>query len=740
MLSNDIDLKTLIGAFDWSSTSLGPKTDWPAHIRSAVALILHAKIPMVTLWGQEGIMIYNDAYAEFALKRHPASLGAPVREAWPEVAEFNDGILKTVLAGGSTSFKDQEFSLLRKGIAEQLWLDLDYSPVIDDAGSPVGVFAIVTETTAKVKAERRLAAERDRLRQMFEQAPGFIAVLDGANHRFEITNAAYRQLIGHRDVVGLPVRNALPELVGQGFYELLDNVYNTGESFIGSAMPVLLKRSSDATAVERFVDFIFQPMRDADGYVGGIFVQGTDITERIATERALQVSERQFRTFAEAMPNHVWSAGPDGQLDWFNDRVYEYSGTARGDLDHGAWVRLLHPEDVAEAVEVWGEAVATGESYEIEFRLRRADGTWRWHLSRAEMLRDEDGEPHRWVGTNTDIEDQKRDRQQLQDSERRLRLSQQAAGIASIEIDLATDCILASDSFWTMFGLANEGPVSAKDIEALVVPEDRHLISTAQSRLTGTAALDATYRIKRASTDDIRWIARHIEVLRGQDGAPAKIYGALRDVTHEKLAEERQIMLTHELEHRIKNILATVSAIASQTLRNTDIETGRNTLSERFQALGKAHSLLSNTHWTSAVLADVVRVATVPLPVARIDLAGPFVQLGPKQALSLALAVNELGTNSLKYGALSVPEGRVNIAWSRSVSGDGEEQLRWSWTESGGPEVTAPTRRGFGRVLIEQVLAGDFNGTVRIQFDTSGVECVLEAPMPDLTSDEQDIK
>lgn len=740
MLKQASNLESLIAVFDWSRTSLGAKADWPAHVRNTVALILNAKLPMVTLWGREGVMIYNDAYADFASKRHPALLGAPVREAWPEVADFNDGILKTVLAGGSLSFEDQEFSLLRKGVAEQVWLDLGYSPIVDDAGCPVGVFAIVTETTAKVKAEARLAAKRDRLRQMFEQAPGFIAVLEGPNHSFEITNAAYRQLIGHRDVVGRPVREGLPELEGQGFYELLDRVYETGEPFVGSAMPVLLKRSSDAMAVQRFVDFIFQPMRDAGGSVTGIFVQGTDITERIATEQALQVSERQFRTFAEAMPNHVWSSGPDGQLDWFNERVYEFSGAARGALDFGAWIGLVHPEDVAQAIEGWRAAVSKGSTYETEFRLRRADGAWRWHLSRAVMLCDEHGQPHRWIGTNTDIEDQKRDRQQLLDSERRLRLSQQAAGIASMEIDVATDTILASDSFWEMFGLTHRDRSFAADIEDLIVPEDRPLISSAQSRHAGTAASDATYRIQKADTGEIRWISRHMEFLRGPDGSPKKMYGALRDVTHEKMAEDRQIMLTHELEHRIKNILATVSAIASQTLRDTDIETARKALNERFRALGNAHSLLSNTNWTSAVLADVVRAAIAPLPANRIDLTGPFVQLGPKQALSMALAVNELGTNSLKYGALSVAEGRVCVGWSKSSLDDGAEQLHWSWKESCGPEVIPPTRKGFGRVLIEQVMAGDFNGSVRIQFDPAGVECVLDAPMPDPNADDQETK
>ena len=734
------DLHELVETFDWSRTSLGAMHAWPQHIRNTVTLILNAKVPMVTLWGQDGIMIYNDAYADFASKRHPAVLGMPVREAWPEVADFNDNILATVLGGGSISYQDQELTLLRDGVAEQVWMDLAYSPIMDNTGCASGVFAIVTETTAKVTAERRLGAERDRLRQMFQQAPGFIAVVKGPAHIFEITNAAYMQLIGHRDVLGKPVRDALPDIEGQGFYELLDRVYESGEPFIGSSMPVLLKRSSDTKATERFVDFIFQPIREPDGKISGIFIEGTDITERIATEHALQVSEQQFRTFAEAMPNHVWSARADGQLDWFNDRVYEFSGAGRGELDGGAWTDLVHPDDVVQAADVWGKAVSTGDTYETEFRLRRADGIWRWHLSRAVMLSDDLGKPHRWIGTNTDIDDQKRDRQQLRDSERRLRLSQQAAGIASMEIDVATDRIVASASFWEMFGLAPRESALACEIEALVVPEDRSLKSSAESRQAGNAPSAATYRIRRADTGEIRWISRQMEFRFDHDGVPKTMYGALRDVTAEKLAEERQIMLTHELEHRIKNILSTVSAIASQTLRNTDIDTARTVLSERFQALGKAHAILSNTHWTSAVLCDVVRAGVSTLSTNQIKVMGPDVQLGPKQALSMALAINELGTNSLKYGALSVPEGRVVVGWSKTISSDGAERLHWSWKEIGGPQVAAPSRSGFGRFLIERVMAGDFDGFVGIEFERMGVECVMDAPWPDPSATSQEEK
>ena len=236
-------LGCLVAGFDWASTSLGPIATWPQSLKTSISLILRSQVPIVTLWGADGVMIYNDAYAVFAGGRHPQLLGSKVREGSPEVADFNDHVMKVCLAGGTLAYRDQELTLNRSGTPEQVWMDLDYSPVLDERGKPAGVIAIVVETTAKVAAERWQKSERDRQRQMFEQAPGFMAMMSGPAHIFELTNAAYRQLVGHRDVIGKPVREALPDIAGQGFYELLDQVFNSGEAFVGYALKAGLQRS-----------------------------------------------------------------------------------------------------------------------------------------------------------------------------------------------------------------------------------------------------------------------------------------------------------------------------------------------------------------------------------------------------------------------------------------------------------------------------------------------------------------
>lgn len=175
----------LIAAFRWHATGLGPVAQWPGHVRNTVALMLRSPVPMAALFGEAGIMIYNDAYSVFAGGRHPRLLGSPVRQRWPEVADFNDHVMRVDLGGDTLSYKDQELTLYRRGVPEQVWMNLDYSPILGDDGRPAAVFAIVVETTDKVRAEQRLAHERSTLYQMFEQAPGFICTLRGPDHVFE---------------------------------------------------------------------------------------------------------------------------------------------------------------------------------------------------------------------------------------------------------------------------------------------------------------------------------------------------------------------------------------------------------------------------------------------------------------------------------------------------------------------------------------------------------------------------
>jgi PAS domain S-box-containing protein len=301
-LSGGGEAAEIIADFDWAATPLGPIESWPASLKSTVALILRSPVPIVTLWGEGGIMIYNDGYSEFAGGRHPKLFGSKVREGWPEVADFNDNIMKVGLAGETLAYRDFSLTLYRHGgKPEQVWLNLDYSPLLGEDGRPAGVMAIVVEITDKVRIERELEAERKSLRLMFEQAPGFIAVLSGPEHRFTMVNEAYRTLVAARDVVGRTVAEALPEVVEQGFVRLLDQVYASGEPHIGRGAPVHLQHGPDGVLTELYLDFIYQPIVAGDGVTSGIFIQGHDVTEQHETEKAILAEVAERRRAEEAL-------------------------------------------------------------------------------------------------------------------------------------------------------------------------------------------------------------------------------------------------------------------------------------------------------------------------------------------------------------------------------------------------------------------------------------------------------
>ncbi|EYD76924.1 PAS/PAC sensor hybrid histidine kinase [Rubellimicrobium mesophilum DSM 19309] len=403
LLASGGETGALIAARDWSGT-LGPVEGWPGSLRTALGLILRSPVPMVMLWGEDGIMLYNDGYAAFAGGRHPELLGSRVREGWPEAADFNDNVMRVGLAGETLAYQDIELTLFRHGRPEQVFMKLDYSPVPGEDGQPAGVLAVVVETTATVLAGRRRAAEHERLVKMYEQAPGFIAMLDGPDHVFGLVNAAYRELIGGRDVVGLPVRAALPEVAGQGFVDLLDRVHATGEPFRGEAVPVWLARTPGEAPEERFVDFIYQPVTEEGGRVTGIFVEGYDVTERMQVQNALRESEDHYRHAVELSPQVSWTATPDGLLDHVAPRWVELTGNP----GLGAsWGEAIHPEDLDASREAWMRAIATGEPYDIEHRVRLRDGRFHWMHSRAFPRRNPGGRIVKWYGTTEDVEERK---------------------------------------------------------------------------------------------------------------------------------------------------------------------------------------------------------------------------------------------------------------------------------------------------------------------------------------------
>jgi two-component sensor histidine kinase len=268
-------------------------------------------------------------------------------------------------------------------------------------------------------------------------------------------------------------------------------------------------------------------------------------------------------------------------------------------------------------------------------------------------------------------------------------------------------------------------------MERFVLPEDSGRHTTPETRRSGTAAPEVEYRIRRQSDGEVRWLARHIEFIHDADGKPVQMIGVVQDITERKVVEEQRALLTRELEHRMKNTLAMVGAIAAQTLRGDDMEAARAAFIARLAALATANDILMLRNWSSAPIRAVVEGALLPhmSGEGRVRIDGPDLKLNAKQSLALSLGLHELATNAAKYGALSTSGGSVAIDWSVDGPDVAEPQFHLNWTERGGPPVTPPARRGFGSRLIERVVAADFRGAVGIDYEPAGVVCRLEAPL-----------
>ena len=309
-----------------------------------------------------------------------------------------------------------------------------HTPILDDDGEVALILQHTSDVTdlhrvggvaeaqAVIGRARAIEDTNLHLRRLFEQAPGFVAILRGPEHVYELANAAYQALVGGRDVVGRTVRDALPEVAGQGFFELLDRVYASGATYVGRAVQVRLARG--AVLEDVYVDFVYQPIVEAGGAVGGIFVLGHDVTEQVRAE-----AEQRF--LADAIPQQVWTATPDGLLDSVNLQSETYFGLSREALLAEGWQAVVHPDDLRRTLERWRGCLETGEPYEIDFRLRRGDGVYRWHLGRAFAMRGGDGAIAKWFGTNTDVDDARRARDEL---EHRAAYEQQLIGIVSHDL------------------------------------------------------------------------------------------------------------------------------------------------------------------------------------------------------------------------------------------------------------------------------------------------------------------
>jgi PAS domain S-box-containing protein len=380
-------------------------------------------------------------------------------------------------------------------------------------------------------------------------------------------------------------------------------------------------------------------------------------------------------------------------------------------------------------------ALADGRSSDERWHQRK-DGSRFWASGELMPLRERDGRVQGFIKILRDRTTQKETESQLARSEERLSLALRAATMVGIwDGDLVVGKVFGDPNFARIYGMDAEvaaGGMPLGHYVAYIHPEDVPSVRAEMDRLyaSGDEFVDE-HRIIRPD-GEIRWVLARGRLSRDADGRPVRFAGASVDITDRKMAEERQRLLMEELAHRVKNTLTVVQAIVMQTLRGSGASPEvRETLATRLLALSRAHDLLMQGSWSEASLAALVD-GTALLhahgEAGRFRTVGPDIMMGSRAAMSLALVLHELATNAVKYGALSVPDGRVLIIWETGET-DGEACLRFRWEEAGGPPVVAPGRQGFGTRLIERSFGQGLGVRVSLDYPESGVVFTLEAPL-----------
>jgi len=298
-----------IRCFPWSESVLGAPEHWPSGLRTSLRTLLTTQHPVFIFWGPDLICFYNDAYSRsLGPEKHPSMLGQPGKQVWPEIWEIIGPQIEQVMRGeGATWHENQLVPIFRYGELQEVYWTYSFGP-IDEPGAPDGVggvLVICTETTQQVLTERRISEERARFAQLFELTPTFMCVLRGPNHVFEMANPGFLRLIGHRPLIGRPLAEALPEAAEQGYLQQLDQVFASGEAFQETGAVYTAPASPSEAADRRYVDFVFQPIKDADGSVSGIFVEGVDVTNRTLADAALREADRRKDEFLAMLAHEL---------------------------------------------------------------------------------------------------------------------------------------------------------------------------------------------------------------------------------------------------------------------------------------------------------------------------------------------------------------------------------------------------------------------------------------------------
>jgi PAS domain S-box-containing protein len=416
-------------------------------------------------------------------------------------------------------------------------------------------------------------------------------------------------------------------------------------------------------------------------------------------------------------------------------RARDILGWGQGEpLGYHDWVEAVHPEDRERREAELAAALSAHVDYDAEYRVVRPDGQVQWVNVRGRTISDARGRSVRMIGVVLDVTDRHSAFAALAESEGRFRLIANSVPALIWMTDDKDQVVFVNRHYETLFGRSTDMKGAAIWAK-VVLPEDLEPFRRAFAEAVAQRRSFKIFTRVRDRESRLLWLRCEGTPRFGEDGAFFGYTGCNVDVTEAMTAQEQQRLLINELNHRVKNTLATVQSIAAQTARRADSpEDFRDKFEARIIALSKTHNLLTQGGWERAGLRDLLAQEFAPYPAEQVRLEGPDLDLAPRQAVALGLVFHELTTNAIKYGALSVATGCVRVTWRLVLVSEVERRLILHWVEEGGPAARTPTRRGFGSRLIETSLRGELGGTSRMTFEPDGLKCQLEVSLAEPTS------
>ena len=455
--------------------------------------------------------------------------------------------------------------------------------------------------------------------------------------------------------------------------------------------------------------------------------QQTDITAQHRLQSALADSEERFRTTFEQAAIGMAHVALDGSCLRANHQLCAMLGYSRKEMLTKRFQDLTHADDLA-ATMAHLQSLLAGETggYTIEKRYWRKDGALLWAAVTASVMRDAQGRPLHIISAIADITEHKLGVQALADSEDRLRLAQEVAGIGTWENAEPGDHLSWSAQTFTLFGFDPRQPhPSTAEAMARIHPDDRARVTDEIASAMAGAEFRSEFRVlhplPEGGTRQL-WLAALGRRLPARAPHHVRLLGVNFDITERKRVEEHNALLMREVDHRGKNALAVVQAALRLTKAASQADYIR-AVEGRVAALARAHTVLARQQWQGAELRSLLEAELLPFMARdagaegpRVSLDGPPVMLEATATQALCMALHELATNAVKYGALSQPGGLIQVDW-RLASG----MLCLSWRESGGPPTTEPGRRGFGSRVIEKTIIHQLSGTLNRSWNPGGL-------------------